>query len=72
MKTHQVTKPVGSLGETISVAALTLAKFTRNLETISYSSQEDAGTSWHVMWLIDKSADGAVGQDQNCYFYQTP
>jgi hypothetical protein len=23
------------------------------------------------MWLIDKSADGAVGQVQNCLFYQT-
>ena len=30
-----------------------------------------AGTSWHVMWLTDKSMDGMVGQVQNCLFCQT-
>ena len=30
-----------------------------------------AGTAWNVMWLIDKSVDGTVGQDQNCYFNQS-
>ena len=39
--------------------------------TQSLWEDEHAGSSWPVMWLIDKSVDGTVGQVQNCYFYQT-
>ena len=38
-------------------------------QVTSYGSH--AGTTWQVMCAIDKSVDGTVGQDQNCYFYQT-
>lgn len=31
-----------------------------------------AGPGWPVMWLLDKSVDVTVGQDQNCDLYQTP
>ena len=39
--------------------------------TQSLWEDEHAGSSWPVMWLIDKSVDGTVGQVQNCLFCQT-
>ena len=73
MQTHWVTNP----GRYYSIAMLTavsalLYYMKDGNEALGWILYNRAGPSWPVMWLIDKSVDGTVGQDQNCDLYQTP
>ena len=55
--------PVGNSARDQSVAAQTLPSYMKDgNEAARWILYNRAGSGWHVMWLIDKSVDGTVGQ----------